>query len=344
MSTTAIPPARRKAPPANMPPGFEAPYTSFEPRFASRDELIMVMFGIEERGGEDAALRERLLACLNADGGPVILERARMADGFGPPTQVWFAYWSAPADYSAWRDSSGIEAVFDDAELLSSDTGLWRETCHISLDHNETSFSRDTNLSGLVNLDDTVMGTTDIHAYWGSARDRLVAAEDDSLDAEITVVEADLAPAPGRRVRLKGPENCCLIRTTQDLSDTNAEQRATYVDKVRPALHEGVRDLMGNPETHNCFGMRFVEERTDTNQPGDRTVGVGWFTSLEALEKWTHHSATHGEIMKQFMGMVEAYRGQPGLGLWHEVTVFPKGTVSGDYVNCVPDGKLRAAG
>lgn len=298
-----------------------------------------MIFGIEVRSGDAAALRGKLLKELKRPGGPEILEHGRVKNGFGPNSLTWFAYWKSQADYEIWCDNSAVESLFDDTALLNGDIGLWREYCRVSLDHNETSFSRDEDITGLVHLSDEI-GITQNHAYWGSCRDRLVAAVDNDLNAQSQRKDIAAGQTLGKRIKIEAANNVCLIKTSQDMSNMNDEQNAIYTNNVEPALHAGLNYIRDNSVDTGCIGMRFIEERTEGGDDGQRTIGLGYFASLKHLEEWTHNSATHNEIMKQFMGMVEQFQGEPGLGLWHEVTVFPSGWLTGDYVNCSPDGTL----
>lgn len=329
---------RRIQPPRSRPVGFEPPYDAFEPRFRDCSELVMVSFGLEQRGCEPGTARERLLAALSCEPRPFPLEHAATRPGYGVPTEIWFAYWPSWTAYSAWSTSSGIEELFGDDRFLSGDTGLWRETCRLSLDHNETSASRSERLTGLANLADA-LEVTDIHAYWGSMRDRIVAA----AGSELTAAEVDLKhvqSAIGRRVRIVAPDNACLIKTTQDFALTSPEQLELYETCVEPAFTAGIEYIRASRLEAGCIGMRFLEETERGDAPRPRTLGYAYFRSLGDLERWTHHHPTHQAIMGQFMDMVQKFGGEPGLSLWHEVTVFPHGSLTGDYVNCNADGSL----
>jgi len=332
---------RRMALPVFRPNGFEPEYDAFEPRFNTLDDLVLIIFGIEVRAGEDGGtVHKRLLRELERpDDGPNLLEHGVVREGFGPNSHIWFAYWRDRDTYEQWCAKSDIEALFDDKNLLSGNIGLWRESCHISLDHNETSSSRAQNITGIANLCDA-LEVTPIHGYWGSARDRIVAAADDSLTAEGRANPLDPSYSLGRRLHIKAPGNVCLIKTTQDLHMANEEQRAIYRCDVEPALLTGLKFLRENSADTGCIGMRFIEEATKSNKAVMRTCGIGYFESLSALEEWTHYHWTHENIMKTFLEMVGRFEGQPGVHLWHEISVFEAGRLTGDYVNCSLDGTL----
>ena len=341
MSEKPVPSARRRAAPVHQPEGFKAEYDAFEPRFAAGvDNLMLAMFGIENRGGDASDIRRRLLSTLGGPQGPDVLEHGGVHEGYGPSGEIWFAYWRGPAAYDRWTAQSGIEELFADAALLDGPLGLWREYGLLSLDHHETSGSRPDDLTGIATIADAV-AITEIHGYWGSARDRLVAAAEDPLDAELNLVPKDRGLRTlGVRLRVSPPHNICLIRTSQDVNRAGPEQMAWYRNEVEPTFLTGLRYLRENGEASGCIGGRFVIEKDDEGCDAGRSCAVAYFTSLGTLEAWTHRHPTHEAIMASFINMVRQFQGEPGLHLWHEVTVFPRGTLSGDYVNCTVDGGL----
>lgn len=334
-------PQRRTAPPVHRPDGFQVAYDSFEPRFGpGKDHVMYAQFGIENRGGDTSDLRHRLLASLAGADAPEILEHGHVVEEFGPKAEMWFAYWRSQDDYRAWLARSDVAALWADDSLLNGPVGLWREAGVISLDHNETSSSRGEDLSGLVHLSDG-LGITDIHGYWGSARDRIVAAADEPLDPQGDLYPNNGKPSLGQRVRVLAPGNTCFIRTSQDIASANADQAQVYANDVEPVFHAAMQFLRASGPETGCIGMRFVEEVNAQGVPMGRTCGLGFFDSLGALEQWTHNHPAHVAIMGSFMAMGQRFEGSPGLHLWHEVTVFPAHSLIGDYINCLGDGGLK---
>ncbi len=336
---------RRSAPPVAKPDGFSAPYDAFEPRFADHQGVTLLMLGLEVRHGAEipAALEEKLANCLASHPAPEIHEYGATTGEVGPDAHMHFLYWRNHADYERWEAASGILDVFADAALLQGNLGLWRELAYISLDHNETSGSRPEPLTGLTNFADE-RAITPHHGYWGSARDRIVAAAEDDLasDAPVGALLAD--GGLGQRISVEAPENTCLIRSSQDLSQASEPQAAMYRASVKPALMGGLHYLEDNGAESGCAGVRFVREDTSAAGGAERTCVTGFFRSFADLENWTRDHPTHHAIMGSFMSMVEAWKGQPGLHLWHEITIFPAGTLFGDYVNCTVGGTLMRVG
>lgn len=318
-------------------------YVAFEPRFAAEVEgIFLAIFGLEERGPDLAGIGARLMATLVAPGGPAILESGTVRPGFGAPGQIWFAYWRSRGDYEQWCARADVAALWADDSLLVGDVGLWREEAWISLDHNETSYSRDADLTGLGQLGDG-LAETEVHGYWGSARDRITAAATSDLAA---ATSDSIRPSDGlgRRILVTAPPNLCLIRTSQDLNRASPEQLEVYHQEVAPTLFAGLEFLRKSGEESGCLGMRLVDEVDLEGRGLQRTCGVGFFRSLGNLEQWTHHHPTHGAIMASFIGMVQRFNGEPGLHLWHEITVFPAGSLHAEYINCTGDGGLIAIG
>jgi hypothetical protein len=303
----------------------------------------MLVLGVEDRSNTDTQTNtqtvQRLEHSLRGSHGPQLVEHGSVKSGFGPSSTIWFAYWKQPADFEAWRLKSDIEKIFDDLQYLDGDIGIWREICYLSLDHNETSYSRSDNVTGLGNLSDA-MEITPVHGYWGSARDRIVAAAEDDLDASVSTSPVELSTGYGARIRVVAPANTCLIKTTQDIHAANTQQTEVYLRDVEPAFHAGLHYLRDNRVDTGCIGMRFIEEDGPSQTQSLRTLGLGYFDSLSSLEKWTHSHPTHNEIMRCFQEMVGRFEGEPGLNLWHEITIFEAGRLIGDYVNCTPDGSL----
>jgi len=330
---------RRTAPPKSRPAGFEPEYVAWEPRFAADvDGVFLCMFGVEQRGPDTHDVRGRLVASFAAPGGPEILETGTVREGYGKPGQVWFGYWRTQSAYQQWTAQSAVAAFWADERLLAGEVGVWREECWISLDHNETSYSRDADLTGLGLLSDG-LAETHVHGYWGSARDRIVAAATSDLAG---TVEPSTAPTSGlgRRVLVDAPENVCLIRTSQDLRLASPEQLAVYHADVEATLFSGIQHLRTVGRSEGCIGMRLVDEVDMGDEGLGRTCGIGFFRSLSDLERWTHSHPTHDAIMAAFIGMVQRFEGQPGLHLWHEVSVFPSGALCAEYINCTEDGGL----
>jgi aldoxime dehydratase len=169
------------------------------------------------------------------------------------------------------------------------------------------------------------------HAYWGSARDRIPAAQTDPLDNS----EGTLAMIrDGARVRMEPGRNVCMIRSGQDWSDTQGEERAIYLGRVRPKLIDGMNYLRDEGLPIGCFSCRYMQVLDADGAVTEKTFGQAYFRSLGALEHWAEHHPTHLAIFGTFMQEMAPLGDAMQLRLWHEVMVLPAEAQSFEYVNC----------
>ncbi len=232
---------------------------------------------------------------------PSHLERARVANA-DEPTTVFLAYWTDPSAYGKWR-------ARPDAIEATEREGVLTETATIPSEYWETLHSTDDITPGVRNL--CQAQSTDVHEYWGAARDRITASSTE-----------DLASRPGRPL----PANLCLIRSGQIWAHCQSQERSIYFEQVQPHLLAGVQFLADTPST-GCLSSRFLQEQTIDGEDLESTSFVGWFTDLSALEAWAESHPTHLAIFNSFLEMVGELGGAIQLRLWHEVAVLPQGTV-----------------
>ena len=69
------------------------------------------------------------------------------------------------------------------------------------------------------------------HGYWGSMRDRLPLSQTDTLDPSGELVVKEGTPALGGRVIVAGHQNVALIRSGEDWSLTEGEERRTWFER-----------------------------------------------------------------------------------------------------------------
>ena len=153
---------------------------------------------------------------------------------------------------------------------------------------------------------------TDVHEYWGAARDRIAASATSDLRAE------PAGPVPG---------NLCLIRSGQIWEHCDGREREIYFGEVEPNLIAGIDFLDSHPET-GCLSARFLREQTLDGEDLESTSFVGWFDELRSLEEWAKSHPTHLAIFDSFLAMVGKLEGRIGLRLWHEVAAIPAGGVT----------------
>lgn len=249
--------------------------------------------------GDDAATVEDLKAELT-DGSdvPSHLERARVVNTHNQVT-VFLGYWTDPESQQRWSRRSRV----------LTQPGVLQETAIIPAERWETLHSTPEITPGVRNL--LAAGLTEIHEYWGAARDRIPASAQDELASE------PAEPLPG---------NLCLIRSGQVWKHCGEAEQALYFTDVEPNLTAGIDFLAEHPET-GCISSRFLREQTIDGDDLESTSFVGWFRDLKSLEDWSRTHPTHLAIFNSFLSMVADLGFEIDLRLWHEVAVIPAGGV-----------------
>ena len=251
------------------------------------------------RGADNAATVEELKAELT-DGpdAPDHLERARVVNEDDEAT-AFLGYWTDPESQSRWRRRS--QAV--------KRPGVLEETAIIPAERWETLHSTSEITPGVRNL--LAAQLTDVHEYWGAARDRIPASAHDDLASE------PAEPLSG---------NLCLIRSGQVWEHCGDQERSLYFSDVEPNLTAGIDFLDQHPET-GCISSRFLREQTLDGEDLESTSFVGWFQDLKSLEDWSRTHPTHLAIFNSFLAMAADLGFKIDLRLWHEVAVIPAGGV-----------------
>ena len=253
------------------------------------------------RGGDDDAITALLHAIRAGKHTPDHAERARVVNA-SEPTTVLFGYWTDPGRHERWRERPDVAAAI-------AHPGVTVETATIPADRWETLHSTEHVTPGVRNL--LPARLTDVHEYWGAARDRIAASATSDLRAE------PAEPVPG---------NLCLIRSGQIWEHCDEREREIYFGEVEPNLTAGIAFLDEHPET-GCLSARFLREQTLDGTDLESTSFVGWFDELRSLEEWAKSHPTHLAIFDSFLAMVGKLEGRIGLRLWHEVAAIPAGGV-----------------
>ncbi len=253
------------------------------------------------RGAEAGTVDALLKVVRTGDDTPDHAERARVVNA-SEATTVVLGYWTDPLCHASWRLRPDVMAAL-------TRPGVTVETATIPADRWETLHSTEHVTPGVRNLFPAKL--TDVHEYWGAARDRIAASATSDLRAE-----------PGEPV----PGNLCLIRSGQIWEHCDEREREIYLGEVEPNLTAGIDFLDNHPET-GCLAARFLREQTLDGEDLESTSFVGWFDELRSLEEWAKSHPTHLAIFDSFLAMVGKLEGQIGLRLWHEVAAVPTGGV-----------------
>ncbi|MDT9685909.1 phenylacetaldoxime dehydratase family protein [Streptomyces sp. TRM76323] len=291
---------------------------------------VMGQYGVQSASGaihERAAaeMRERFQSANRPD----VVNRGSFTDSSGLTNTMWFAYWLEPARHRSWvaegKHSSPVQGA-----------GWWWEEALIPVESTETLHTHQQEqypTSGLAEILD--QESTELHDYWGSARDRMrKASVPPTRGAALGVHDSTVD------VVVEG--GICLIRTAQDWSGSSVF-RERFLQKVQPVMKKGVTYLGEHPET-GCICTREISEQDMDGHPLDRACTVAWFVSLDHLLSWTHHHETHLRIYRSFFSMLQEEQSPLDIALWHEVSVLPPGSVRARYVGCHPTTGLLPLG
>lgn len=323
-----------KLTPANWQPPYPAFVADVDDPYLTFGQLA-VQASSEEAGAADF---ERLTALLDGADGVLHYEHVYHDDIEGARNDILLTYWRSPDDWEKWRQDAAVSRFVE--QDRKGDAGLWIESFSSPNTHFETSYSRGTAEFGICCHHAT--REDPVHAYYGSMRDRIAAAEDGGLPGVVARLNREIRPdSRGRHLRVALPENLCFIRTVQGWLACSDEERDYFMENTYPAYEEGVGYLRENPVQANCVSARLVSDDTDQkNRPQAETLA--WFLSLADLENWTWNHPTHDEIFTNFMAHAQRFDFEVDILLGHEVSIVPADAGHAEYHNCHPaTGFLR---
>ncbi|HEY3471616.1 MAG TPA: phenylacetaldoxime dehydratase family protein [Amycolatopsis sp.] len=321
--------------PTRKSAAFRPPYPSFSARFApSVRQVVMAYFGVQHASETPPPVAEKALARLAGAAGSAHRERARYVDEAGYHTTVEIRYWTDPAEFSAWL----ADHDFWTAGPASPDAGFFLEVVQPTVRRFETLFSNDRR-EGIGVAAAGLSGEIQEHGYWGGARDRLPLAQTDPLDAAGTVS----AGFSGDLVTVVPNGNLCLIRSGQEWTETDGDERRMYLAEVEPVLRAGMDFLRDDGRSVGCYANRYLRVLAEDGGETDKTFGLSWWRSLEDLETWAESHPTHVAIFRAALKYLSTMGPAARLRLYHEVTVAEQGQTRFEYLGCHPGtGLLRA--
>ena len=220
---------------------YEPPYPSYVARHKpSVTKVAMAYFGLQFLADDKAQmarpLREVAEAFSDTDG-PGHWDRARYTDAAGWENVVSIAYWDDLSAFERWFTIHGDAWVGEPKPGMRA--GFFTEVLKPAVERYETLFSANDRLEGIAAIADGLSGMVREHAYWGGMRDRIPLSQTN-----------DMAPAGAPHVGEDGAvrrviphENICLIRSGQDWTDADAEERRMYLEDVEPVLKAGMKLL-----------------------------------------------------------------------------------------------------
>ncbi len=327
-------------PKKNMPEGWEPPYPAWSADLSSDyTDVIIVYYGIQYKSGEEnpATIKryfEKFSHSLKTGYAPQNVERGTVTDGQGYQNHILVCYWVDMADFRAWQEKSPFVHWLNEENRMQGNVGFWIE-CHlISLNKFETNFSS-TNPVGAAALAKKDMGEPiKEHAYWGAMRDRIPSSQTDDFKASEATFNGPKGDTKGRRINLRAPDNLCVIRSGQNWTLCKDAERQAYLNRVHPALKEGMDYLRDNPQESGCLSCRLVTETDQNNNEVQSSFGLAYFQSMKYLEDWSQNHPSHLKIFQNFHELVAQFNFEIDLRLWHEVAVLDKDNSEFIYINC----------
>jgi aldoxime dehydratase len=137
--------------------------------------------------------------------------------------------------------------------------------------------------------------------------------------------------------------NLCLIRSGQQWTETDGDERRMYLEEVEPALCAGMDFLRDDGLTVGCYANRYLRVTTDDGTVTDKSFGMSWWRTLEDLETWSESHPTHVAIFRAALKYLSTMGADARLRLYHEVTVTEAEQQRFRYLGCHDrTGMLRA--
>jgi hypothetical protein len=353
MLETAIPDylRRERKCPVSTPSNYAPPFPAYCARFPRKmEELVMAVIGAQysspasDNGTGISTIRKFVSDAPEAVR-PSFWELASVIDKRGASNKAVLAYWPSVEEYKRWEAESGFSAWWNSSERESEGHGWFMEILYPTVDRFETVFSNNAHPEGAANMQEKISGEMEEHAYWGSMRDRLAAAQDDDLKGEIgTMANENENHSSSVRVRVPGRKNLCVIRSGQDWSDTLPDERKLYLETMHPVLIEGMSFLRDEGRDIGCYAMNLwdvINAKYEGNQ--ERTFGMGYFEDLASLEYWSKSHQTHINIFGGFLVYAKKLNNVLSLRLFHEIYILKEDQQFFEYVGCHPETGMLGA-
>lgn len=324
----------RRTRPARRADGYSPPYPAHSARFdAGVERVVIANFGVQWRDPADAAAglayAARLSDALGPQSSVAHVDLARYRDEAGFDTLVLLTYWTDLARYDAWWEQAKIDAKLD----ASPNLGTFCEVLTPDLRRVETLYSAADMPEGIGCAAPGMSGEVAEHAYWGSARDRLPAAQIDALASSGVLGTVGPAGADGSRT-VRGHDNIAIIRSGQNWGNTSGLERELYLNQIEPTLRAGMDFLRDSGGGIGCYFNRYMRLADHDGQELERSFGWSYWRSLADLEAWAEHHPTHLEIFGTFNRVVVELEFQLDLRLSHEIYVVTADEQFYQYRNC----------
>lgn len=309
---------------------------------ASVKQVVMGYFGVQSKGegylGAACAALRQIIQSFALDDGPRHHDLAHYVDAAGYDNMVAIAYWDDPAAFGRWEYSSPVSGWWGSDERGRDGLGYFREILAPAVDRFETLYAMPQGMEGVGVMMGSRSGEIQEHGYWGSMRDRFPLSQTDAMSP---VGELEVTAHPHRLV-VQGHENLAVIRSGQDWSETEGQERDLYLNQMEPVLRAGMDFLRDDGLAVGCYSNRFMQHIDANGRPLEKAFAVSHWRSLAHLERWSESHPTHIEIFGTFMKMVQALQAELKWKGYHEVSVLRAEDQRYEYINCHAEtGLLR---
>jgi hypothetical protein len=344
----------KELPTNNMPEGHKCTVKAYTASIPGAQEvLIYAQFAVQERPYEGQIFSDptiwpiqslepstsktltNMRQWFSLPNGPKHLDCGVFIDNEGARNWIFCAYWLEPEKYQTWCQHPEISDSWkqDSTNAVEPNIGFWKEVSIILTNQMETIQQAHREHASMRFF---APEETEVHQYWGAARDRIPASAEDKFESPLgtELPEKRIVETLGKNIKLKLPKNICHVRSAQDLMLANESHLAIYINQVEPSLKDGLTFIQNNPNDVGAFSTRYIREVTVTGEPLNKTCGQLYFLSLAHMEKWAASHPTHVRIFAMFNKMAEQLGEDMGLALWHEVAILPEGHLDVQYVNC----------
>lgn len=313
-------------------------YAPIYPAWSARapqtvSDVVMGYFGVQSGEGgvksrADAAFRALVQHFAAADG-PGHVDYARFVDDAGASHLMAVAYWDSPARFRRWEASPTVAGWWSSDDRLNDGVGYFREILVPRMEQFETAYSTPDHLEGVGVIMGGISDVIQEHGYWGSMRDRIPLSQTDAMSPSGGLAREERKG----RVIVKGHKHVAVIRSGQDWTDTQGDERRVYLEDIEPTLRAGMAFLRDQGPTVGCYSNRYVEIIDAEGRPIDKSFGLSHWRSLADMERWAESHPTHLNI---FITFVQLAQNVPSLRLYHEVSVFDPDGQTYEYINCLP--------
>jgi aldoxime dehydratase len=323
--------------PLRAPAGYKPEPLAFSAGFdPSIRNLSIIYFGVQCRAGIDpTAAIATIEAAFNAADGPRHWDRARYEDEKGYWNDLIVAYWDNSATCGRWGNALSAGWWHQGLDL-NGEIGAFCEAYTPGAADFETTFSH-AEPEGLAKLSPKMFRSYP-NSYFGSARDRLPAAQTDALEPVGAPRLDPLATGQdprGRMVNIIPHDNLCLLRSGQDWSRAEGDELAFYLDKIKPSLDAGMIEIRDQGAQLGCYFNRYMTVMED-GVWAEKSYSVSAWHSLAAPEKWVKtptHLAIFGPWIRHLQQAADTGE-TVNIRLYHEMMVLKAVDQSFSYFNC----------